>query len=171
MTCQECKYYYVRGTDILCRYNPPPPTRTTPTWWCGKHKPTKTPTKRATKKNADTEPEWTDNFKLFMRAMPFYREPNLAWKAWKELVPEHQQELAIGQAKKYAIESEGTEAKYVKSPANWLKAGGWKTEYKDVVNATDCYLCGAKNTRTHKYPFINGAADTSKRICEKCRKG
>lgn len=152
MTCNECRFY---DKGICKRYPHCKPKDATD--WCGEHKPPKT-THRAAQR-----PEYSDNFKAFYQAFPRKKEPDAAYKAWKELVAEHHEVHVIEQAKKYAVEKQDCEAKHIKYPASWLRAGGWKENYVDVVDPRDCVLCGAKYGPGHKY------TGDKRYKCAKCR--
>jgi hypothetical protein len=105
-----------------------------------------------------------------MEVFPCYRDPDGAWRIWKDLELEVQAAHIIKQAKMYAATKVDTEAKWISSNGNWLKNGGWKTHYDEVKsNSKACVDCGEPYAEGHKYIRVDGKLDQTKFRCIKCR--
>ena len=170
MTCEQCKYfkpYPHKDFDGVCRFDPHFEWRKKGSW-CGKYK--NKDAVRKTRKVKSLESLWSDKFKEFMAVFPCYREPDKAWKVWDDLCLELHANHIIKQAREYKklVESEGREARYIKSNTNWLKEGGWKTHYDEQkANPKDCVDCGKPYELGHKY---TGSGKNKVYRCEECRK-
>ena len=107
-----------------------------------------------------------------MEAHPRYFDPDGAWKVWADLELEPLTDHIIEQVKKYAASVQGREAKYIKSNKNWLKDGGWKSNYDDIKSDSKaCIDCGAPFVQgSHKYARVDGHLDKTKFRCEECRR-
>lgn len=174
MTCEQCKWFHPqphkvgdRPCDGWCRRHPQWIHKNKATLGCGDGS-TGKPKPRKTK---SLEQKWTPGFKAYMEAHPRYFDPDGAWKVWDDLELEALADHIIKQVKKYAASVQGREAKYIKSNKNWLRDGGWKSNYDDIKsNSKACIDCGAPFVQgSHKYAHVDGHLDKTKYRCTECR--